>query len=58
MRAVRARDLEQVRRTLAARKAIPIYLRPWGPLLAKLGHRVLVDAHGRWRLIVVQSAAA
>lgn len=44
VRAVRARDLEQVRRALAARKAIPVYVRPWGPLLAKLGHRVLVDA--------------
>lgn len=47
VRAVRARDLEHVSRALAARGAIPVYVRPWRPLLAKLGHRVLVDARMR-----------
>jgi xanthine dehydrogenase accessory factor len=32
---------------LDRREAIPVYVRPWGPLLATLGHRVLVDARMR-----------
>jgi xanthine dehydrogenase accessory factor len=44
VRAVLARDLEDVRRALDERAAIPVCVRPWGPLLAALGHRILVDA--------------
>ena len=47
VRAVRVDDLAQVRQTLAQHEAITVYARPWGPLLATLGHRVLVDARMR-----------
>lgn len=47
VRAVRASDLEHVKQALAARQAILVYVRPWGPLLARLGDRVLVDARMR-----------
>jgi xanthine dehydrogenase accessory factor len=47
IRAVRADELEHVKQALAEREAIPVYVRPWGPLLATLGHHVLVDARMR-----------
>lgn len=47
VRAVRADTVEQVEHALARRDAVPVYLRPWGPLLATLGHEVLVDARMR-----------
>jgi xanthine dehydrogenase accessory factor len=47
VRAIRADDLEQVGQALVRREAIPVYVRPWGPLRATLGHRVLVDARMR-----------
>jgi xanthine dehydrogenase accessory factor len=47
VRAIRADDLEHVRQALAENEAIPVYVRPWGPLLATLGHRALVDARMR-----------
>ena len=47
VRAIRAEDLEQVGQALVRREAIPVYVRPWGPLRATLGHRVLVDARMR-----------
>lgn len=47
VRAVRADNLERVEGALTAGDVIPVYVRPWGPLLATLGHRVLVDARMR-----------
>ena len=45
--AIRARDIAQVRELVASRKAIPVYTRPWGPLLAEIAPGVLVDARMR-----------
>ena len=45
--AVRADELEHVRQALAQRESIPVYVRPWGPVLATPEHRVLVDARMR-----------
>lgn len=47
VRAVRADTMEHVVRALDRRDVIPVYVRPWGLLLATLGHRVLVDARVR-----------
>ena len=47
VRAVLADDLERVKGALTAGDVIPVHVRPWGPLLATLGHRVLVDARMR-----------
>lgn len=47
VRAVQVGDLERTRQALALHDAIPVYVRPWGSLLATLGHRVLVDARMR-----------
>ena len=47
VRAVRADTVEQVEHALDRRDAIPVYIRPWGPLLVTLGHQVLVDARMR-----------
>ncbi len=47
--AVRARDIAGVRRVLAAREAIPVYVRPLGPLLKEFAPAVLVDARMRKR---------
>ena len=47
VRAIRADDLEHVKQALARRDVIPVYVLPWGPLLATLQHRVLVDARMR-----------
>jgi len=47
VRAVRADTLEGVERALARADTIPIYVRPWGPLLATLRCCVLVDARMR-----------
>lgn len=47
VRAVRAGNVEQVKRMLAAHDAIPVYVRPWGPLLRELQPHVLVDARMR-----------
>ena len=47
VRATRADTLDRVRQLLDQREAIPVYVRPWGPLLATLGHQVLVDARMR-----------
>ncbi len=47
VRAIRADAVEHVARALDRRDAVPVYVRPWGPLLATLGHRVLVDARMR-----------
>jgi xanthine dehydrogenase accessory factor len=47
VRAVRADSVDQVVRALDRRAAVPVYVGPWGPLLAALGHRVLVDARMR-----------
>jgi xanthine dehydrogenase accessory factor len=47
VRAVRAGTLERVENVLARGDAIPIYVRPWGPLLATLRCRILVDARMR-----------
>jgi len=47
VQAVRADNLEDVAQVLARRHAIPVYVRPWGPLLATLEHQVLVDARMR-----------
>jgi xanthine dehydrogenase accessory factor len=45
--AVRADDLECLEQMLAAGDGVPVYVLPLGPLLATLGHRVLVDARMR-----------
>ena len=45
--AVRAREIAGVRRVLAAREAIPVYVRPLGPLLKEFAPAVLVDARMR-----------
>lgn len=42
--ALRARDIAHVRDLLAARQAIPVYVRPLGPLLKEIAPLVLVDA--------------
>ena len=47
VRAIRADSLEHVKQALAQRDVIPVYVGPWGPLLATLQHRVLVDARMR-----------
>lgn len=47
VQAIRADSLEQVKSALAARQAIPVYIRPWGPLLKQLQPQVLVDARMR-----------
>jgi xanthine dehydrogenase accessory factor len=44
VRAVRTNDLKRLKQVLSRREAIPVYVRPWGPLLATLQFRVLVDA--------------
>jgi xanthine dehydrogenase accessory factor len=45
--AVRARDIAGVQRPLAAREAIPVYVRAFGPLLKEFAPAVLVDARMR-----------
>jgi len=45
--AIRADSLERVKQALAQRDVIPVYVGPWGPLLATLQPRVLVDARMR-----------
>jgi len=45
--AVRAHDLLRVEETLASRRAIPIYIRDIGPLLAEMCPDILVDARIR-----------
>lgn len=45
--AVLAGTMEQVAHALDRHDAVPVYVRPWGPLLTTLGHRVLVDARVR-----------
>jgi xanthine dehydrogenase accessory factor len=45
--AVRARDIADVRRLLAPREAIPVYIRAIGPLLREFAPAVLVDARMR-----------
>lgn len=45
--AVHAHTVQAVLSALDCRDAVPVYVRPWGPLLAKLGHRALVDARMR-----------
>jgi xanthine dehydrogenase accessory factor len=47
VRAERAADLEHVKKALARRDAIPLYVREWGPLLAVFRPSVLVDARMR-----------
>jgi xanthine dehydrogenase accessory factor len=47
VRAIRADTLEGVEAELARGDAIPIYVRPWGPLLTTLRCRILVDARMR-----------
>ena len=47
VRAVRTRDLERVKAALTEHDAIPVYVRPWGPLLKGLHPQVLVDARMR-----------
>jgi xanthine dehydrogenase accessory factor len=47
VRACRADHLERLEQVLAEQDAIPVYVRPWGPLLVKLRHQVLVDARMR-----------
>jgi xanthine dehydrogenase accessory factor len=47
VRAIRADSLERVKQALAQRDVIPVYVGPWGSLLATLPHRVLVDARMR-----------
>jgi uncharacterized protein len=47
VRAARADNFERVEGALTAGDVIPVYVRPWRPLLATLGHRVLVDARMR-----------
>jgi xanthine dehydrogenase accessory factor len=47
VRAVRADTVEEVALALARRDAVPVHVGPLGPLLAALGHRVLVDARVR-----------
>jgi xanthine dehydrogenase accessory factor len=49
VRAVRADTVEQVVRALERRDAVPVHVGPLAPLLAGLGHRVLVDARLRKR---------
>jgi xanthine dehydrogenase accessory factor len=45
--AVLADTVEQIAHALDRRDAVPVYVGPWGPLLATLGHRVVVDARVR-----------
>lgn len=45
--AVRAQDIARVRDLLAAHQAIPVYIRPLGPLLEQIAPAVLVDARMR-----------
>jgi xanthine dehydrogenase accessory factor len=45
--AVRARDIAHVRGVLAAREAIPVYVRAVGPFLKKFAPAVLVDSRMR-----------
>lgn len=47
VRAVREDSLERVDQALVRRDVVPVYVRPWGPLLTTLGHHVLVDARMR-----------
>jgi xanthine dehydrogenase accessory factor len=45
--AVRAHDLARVKEALANRRAIPVYVREIGPLLAEVAPEILVDARMR-----------
>jgi len=45
--AVRAHDLPRIREALESRRAIPVYVRDIGPLLAEIRPRILVDARMR-----------
>jgi xanthine dehydrogenase accessory factor len=47
VRAISVDTVEQVVRALDRRDAVPVHVGPWAPLLAALGHRVLVDARMR-----------
>lgn len=47
VRAVRVDHLEWIEQVIGRHESIPVYVRPWGPLLATLKHRVLVDARMR-----------
>jgi xanthine dehydrogenase accessory factor len=59
VRAVRVDTLREVAHALERRETVPVHVGPLGPLLAGLGHRVLVDARVRKRTAPdVQLAAA
>jgi xanthine dehydrogenase accessory factor len=45
--AVRAHDLPRIREALESRRAIPVYVRDIGPLLAEIRPEILVDARMR-----------
>jgi xanthine dehydrogenase accessory factor len=45
--AVRAHDLPRIKEALASRRAIPVYVRDIGPLLAEIRPEILVDARMR-----------
>lgn len=47
VRAVRADSAGEIARALERRDAVPVHVGPLGPLLAGLGHQVLVDARVR-----------
>jgi xanthine dehydrogenase accessory factor len=45
--AVRAHDLPRIKEALASQRAIPVYVRDLGPLLAEMRPEILVDARMR-----------